>query len=47
MLEAAKEEGLRMAVTEVVATHLGEAIEVEHGEKDMAAVYRAAGPDHA
>ncbi len=46
MLEAAKEEGLRMAVTEAVA-HLGEAIEAEHGEKDMAAVYRAAGPDHA
>jgi hypothetical protein len=47
VLEAAKEEGLRMAVTEAVAAHLGEAIEAEHGEKEMAAVYRAASPDHA
>jgi hypothetical protein len=47
VLEAAKGEGLRMAVTEAVAANLGEAIEAEHGEKDVAAVYRAAGPDHA
>jgi hypothetical protein len=47
VLEAAKGEGLLLVVTEAVAAHLGEAIEAEHGEKDMAAVYRAAGPDHA
>ena len=47
VLEAAKEEGLRMVLTEAVAARLDEAIEAGHCEHDVAAVYRVVGPDHA
>lgn len=43
MLDAAGEQGLRLAVTEAVARLQDEAIEGGHGEEDMAAVYHAAG----
>ena len=43
VLEAAEQEGLRMAVTEAVVARFDEAIEAGHGEEDVAAVYRAAG----
>ena len=45
VLEAAEQEGLRMAVTEAVVARFDEAIEAGHGEEDVAAVYRAAGQE--
>jgi len=41
MLEAARAEGLRLALTETVAERYDDAIETGHGEEDMAAVYEA------
>ncbi|MGI8910879.1 MAG: NAD(P)-dependent oxidoreductase [Rubrobacteraceae bacterium] len=41
MLDAAKSEGLRLALTEAVAERYDAAIEAGHGEEDMAAVYEA------
>ena len=41
MLDAARSEGLRLALTEAVAGRYDEAIEAGHGEEDMAAVYEA------
>ncbi|MBA3423999.1 MAG: NAD(P)-dependent oxidoreductase [Rubrobacteraceae bacterium] len=43
MLEAARAEGLRLALTEAVAQRYDDAIAAGHGEEDMAAVYEAVG----
>ena len=45
VLDAAGEEGLRLAIAEAVAARFDEAIEAGHGEEDMAAVYLAAVDD--
>ncbi len=41
MLDAARAEGLRLALTDVVAERYDQAIQSGHGEEDMAAVYEA------
>ncbi|HZA45090.1 MAG TPA: NAD(P)-dependent oxidoreductase [Rubrobacter sp.] len=45
VLEAAGARHLRMKVTEAVEARFDEAVRAGHGEKDMAAVYKAAKPD--
>ncbi|MDQ3943230.1 MAG: NAD(P)-dependent oxidoreductase, partial [Actinomycetota bacterium] len=44
VLDAAEANGLRLPLTEAVATHFDEAISAGHGEEDMAAIYMAAKP---
>ncbi len=43
VLEAAREAGLDLAITEAVAARFDQALEAGHGEEDMAAVYRTVG----
>lgn len=45
VLDAARAEGLDLAVAEAVAARFDEAIRAGHGGEDMAAVYEAAKPD--
>jgi len=46
VLGTAEAHDLRMPIAEAVAARFDEAIRAGHGEEDMAAVYRAAKPEH-
>ena len=41
MLDLAAEAGIELAVTEAVRRHMARAIELGHGDEDMAATYFA------
>ena len=45
VLDAAETHNLRMRIAEAVVARFDETIQADHGEEDMAAVYRAARPD--
>jgi 3-hydroxyisobutyrate dehydrogenase len=45
VLDAAEAHDLRMRIAEAVVARFDETIQADHGEEDMAAVYRAARPD--
>jgi 3-hydroxyisobutyrate dehydrogenase len=46
ILEAARSEGLRLALTDAVAERYDQAMQSGHGEEDMAAIYEAVSTDH-